>query len=327
MNIFRKKPVTAVNANILITNHCNQNCSFCFANELMTKGKVREMSLTDYVTLLDYLEKNGQKRVYLMGGEPTLHTNFIDIVETSFKRGFEVELFTNANLTKDIEEYLLESSAKISMIHINIGAPAYREGKVDSQINNFVKKIHKKTIVSLETTIWSLKRSNFMLLFEKANEILPFCSVRIGVDGGLISRGGFSLNKNRKIGEIIDSTIEGLVKSKVRGVWLSEVNACMFTEDQSRRFKDYEIVTLNGYGCLSKRAGVDIKTDLGVIRCFGFDSLNGCKLDRDLIKIKWGLDKSMEEETRSLLPVECSICKFYGYKEGQCPGPCLIGRR
>jgi len=105
MKLTRTKDLKVINPNILITNYCNQGCSFCFANELMTKGRVKEMSLKNYIKLLGYLGKNKIKRVYLMGGEPTLHSNFKELFKATIEKGFELEIFTNAIFNTDIENF------------------------------------------------------------------------------------------------------------------------------------------------------------------------------------------------------------------------------
>lgn len=316
-----------ISPNILVTNYCNQNCSFCFANELMTKDMVKEMNIIDYKKLLDYLKKNGSKKVYLMGGEPTLHSNFKDLIDISVKEGFGVELFTNANFSEETEKYLFKNCNNISMFHVNIGAPSYLTEVKNKKINDFIKKVSERSVVSLETTIGSLDKTKYLEIFKKAEDILEFSSVRIGVDGGLINRGGFSIKKNLKIGKIIMSAVDFLLAHKVRSIWISEVNACMFSERQLKVIETTKEVTLNGFGCLSKRAGVDIKTDLRVIRCFGLDCLEGYKLDDSLKKIKTKLDKDMIENNKLNLPNECWDCKYRGIIEGKCPGPCLIGRQ
>ncbi len=325
--MFWNKNKTKLNPNVLITNYCNQNCSFCFANELMTKGKTKEISIKNYIRLLDCFDKNGIKNICLMGGEPTLHSEFKKIIEISIKRGFRIELFTNANLSDDIENYLIENSRRISTIHINIGAPAYVADGY-KKINNFIDKVDKKTLISLETTIASMDEKEYLQIFRRAKTVLGRSYIRIAVDGGLIINGGFSVRKNLEIGKLIIKTIDLLKKGGARGVWLCEVNACMFTDNQRKIIGDNKFVKLSGYGCLSKRAGVDIKTDLRIIRCFRQDCLKGITFNKgiDLEKIKKDLDEEMIKISKKLLPDECCLCKFYGYEKDMCPGPCLIER-
>ena len=329
MVIFGKKDKNEkIFPNILITNYCNQKCSFCFANKLMSQGKEKEMTLEKYIKLLAYLERNGINKVFLMGGEPTIHSKFKEIIEVTLKKGFEIEIFTNANLPKEIEEYLIKNCKNISMFHINIGTPAYVRSEKYKDINNFIKNISKSSVVSLETTIGSLNRTLYLMMLDRAHEVLKLSFIRIGVDGAFILKNGFSLEKNLKIGKLVMNAIDILIKNGVKGIWLCEINACMFSKRQLDIINNNNKITLSGFGCLSKRGGVDIKTDLKVIRCFGQDCLKGYSIlgNDSLEGIKNHLDKVMIRKSKASLPKECCSCKYYGYSKGDCPGPCLIGR-
>lgn len=314
--------------NILITNYCNQDCSFCFASGLMKKGGVKEMSLEKYEEILDSLRKNGVNRVFLMGGEPTLHTKFKKIIKLAEEKGFEIELFTNGQFSDETRAFLLKMVKNIKMYHINIASPAYRIKKKRDKINRFIVEVSKFSNVALETTIGSLDKNVFLEIFEKAKTVLDKSYIRIGVDGALVNRGAFSLVKNLKIGRIIVGAIKYLFNNKVKGVWLSEINPCMFSDNEIKKMLGDSRINWKGWGCFSKNGGVDIKTDLKVIRCFGQDCFEGTLFDgkKSLEKIKKNLDSDMVKKSKVSLPKECRLCKYYGYKNGQCPGPCLINR-
>lgn len=326
--IIISKEKELVGSNILITNYCNQNCSFCFASELMQKGKTKEISLNKYKKLLDYLEIDGSKKVSLMGGEPTLHTNFKQIIKLTIDRGFEIDLFTNGQFSENISDFLKGMKRKIRMYHINIASPAYKIKKTHDEINRFIEDVSEFSLVALETTIGTLNRETMFDVFNLAKPVLDKSYIRIGVDGNLVTSGGFSLNKNREIGSIILDLTKYLFDNEIKGLWLAEINPCMFKESDIQKLENNPKINWKGYGCFSKNGGVDIKTDLKVIRCFGQDCLEGKTINKNdtLKKIKKNLDKEMIIKSESSLPIECSLCKYHGYKKGNCPGSCLIGR-
>ncbi len=105
MNLFKTKELKSINPNILITNYCNQSCSFCFANKLMTKDSAKEMSLKNYISLLEYLKRSKINKVYLMGGEPTLHSNFKELFNVTIKKGFGVEFLPMHVLLKRLKSF------------------------------------------------------------------------------------------------------------------------------------------------------------------------------------------------------------------------------
>lgn len=315
-------------SNVLLTNHCNQNCQFCFASLLMTKGKTKEMSLERYIKLLDVLRRNGSTKVFLMGGEPTLHTNFKKVVELTVKKGFDIDLFTNGQFSDDISKFLINMKSKIKMYHINIASPAYKIKTNRLKINNFINEVSRFSQVAIETTIGSLDKKILKTVFCYAKPILSKSYVRIGVDGALVTRGGFSLRKNKEIGKIILGLRRYLFKQQIKGLWLSEINPCMFKENEIEAMKKNQNINWKGYGCFSKNGGIDIKTDMKIIRCFGQDCLGGqvLKNNETLNEVKKVLDKKMLFMSKKTIPDECLSCSYYGHKKDNCPGPCLIGR-
>jgi len=78
---------------VLITDRCNMKCPSCFNQGLR---KNREMSLNDFRALCSYLKGEGQiSRLKIMGGEPTIHPDFLKIVSTAQENFDSVHVFTN----------------------------------------------------------------------------------------------------------------------------------------------------------------------------------------------------------------------------------------
>lgn len=66
--------------NIAINNYCNLKCSYCFASD-MIREENKTMSLETYIKVLKYLtEFNQEKNIGIIGGEPTLHPQFKEIL-------------------------------------------------------------------------------------------------------------------------------------------------------------------------------------------------------------------------------------------------------
>lgn len=113
-------------ANIILTNYCNLKCPYCFASKMMTtkEKSENEIKIDTLIKILNWLEKSpGEKRIGLIGGEPTLHSNFKEILkiinnfcETTNKDSI---LFTNGIYLK---KYLKYISPKMSIL-LNINTP------------------------------------------------------------------------------------------------------------------------------------------------------------------------------------------------------------
>jgi len=83
--------------NLLLTNICNRNCPYCFALAQIEAGTTRanwEMSWEELETILSYLNPHVDV-VSLLGGEPTLHSKFKEIVTQVSNKGYPIKIFTN----------------------------------------------------------------------------------------------------------------------------------------------------------------------------------------------------------------------------------------
>ena len=92
-----------------VTENCNAKCSSCFNANSRSNA---EMSPNVFEELCRYLRENGITSLKIMGGEPTVHKDFlliIDIAKTFFSR---ISIFTNA-LNEDIQKVVLREHDSI----------------------------------------------------------------------------------------------------------------------------------------------------------------------------------------------------------------------
>ncbi len=84
-------------ANLSVTSVCNRTCEYCFARPVM--GSVNSegpfMPLETFDRSLDFLQRSAIDQVRLLGGEPTLHPQFPELVDRSLGRGFRLLVFSN----------------------------------------------------------------------------------------------------------------------------------------------------------------------------------------------------------------------------------------
>lgn len=94
-------------ANIAINNYCNLKCSYCFADDMIQENN-KNMSIENYIKILKYLtEQNKEHRIGIIGGEPTLHPNFKEILiesnQCAIANDVTFILFTNGI---ELEQYI-----------------------------------------------------------------------------------------------------------------------------------------------------------------------------------------------------------------------------
>ena len=83
-----------------ITGKCNYNCLHCSVNA--PKAPMEEVPFERIEKMLDEIRECGLKNIVLIGGEPLVRRDFIQIVDAILQRGlFVAQIFTNGSLVND----------------------------------------------------------------------------------------------------------------------------------------------------------------------------------------------------------------------------------
>jgi radical SAM protein with 4Fe4S-binding SPASM domain len=93
---------TPARASIVLTDHCNASCVFCYRNA----GPATTNHLSNWQLVLDRLYSAGIYSVELTGGEPTTHPDFSRIIEDCFTKFSQIIVLTNGyNLSEELERW------------------------------------------------------------------------------------------------------------------------------------------------------------------------------------------------------------------------------
>jgi len=96
--------------NLLLTYKCNRNCPYCFAQERLKSLDPDEplfISWKNLVTAANYFEEAKDPVITVLGGEPTMHPEFVDIYRYLLARRFTVKMFSNGCMSNEKIEALL----------------------------------------------------------------------------------------------------------------------------------------------------------------------------------------------------------------------------
>lgn len=256
--------------NILLTQRCVRSCPYCFARKHMTESPPDDvMSWENIVYLADLLEAAGERRASLLGGEPTLHPAFNDIVAYFLGRDFGVTVFTSgimsdAKLEDAQRRFTGLPEDRLTFI-CNLNDPAQTRTSLAEQesLKRFLRAFTDRIIPGL-----NIYRTDFELdfLFQAINEYGLRRTFRVGIAHPIVGK------KNRFIAlEDIDAVIRRLfsyapVMERLR---IKPGLDCGFP---MCRFSDAEL------GWLSRHMGrdydfgcgpvVDIGPDMSVWSCF-----------------------------------------------------------
>ncbi len=128
---------------IFLTFACNLQCSYCVNNFEQNIGKRKNISGKDWIKGLNRIISRDDLPITLQGGEPSLHTDFIYIIN-NLKPQLNIDILTN--LQFNVEEFI----TKVSPDRIKRKAPyaSIRVSYHPEQMN--LDEIIKKTLTMLK---------------------------------------------------------------------------------------------------------------------------------------------------------------------------------
>ena len=150
-------------ANLIITTECNAQCPFCFAREIVHRP-VRRMDLTMVERLIRFCA--GERKMQLLGGEPTLHPEIGTFVELlSRQPGIEtLWVVTNLMGPTPIIESLVERSRCDFLINVH-GSEFVKDPELRLRFNTNLAVLRKRHyLCTLGVTLFR-QRQNFDYLY------------------------------------------------------------------------------------------------------------------------------------------------------------------
>ena len=267
-------------ANILLTNICNQKCPYCFAvDEIRRKRRnnnLREMSLKDLRTVLDFFKKNKERNVRLMGGEPTLHSKLEKTINYIFSRGFKVHIFTNGLFSSKITDFLVKKEEKIKY-SFNINPPDTYSSQKWNQILKNLKILTPFKNCLIGGVIWQ-ENFNIDYLLDLANKY-PIRAIILRMANPVIGQNNkyFPLRRYSSLAKDIIREIKKSDKDKIRIGLGCGFSKKMFSKEQLQVLRAYKVVS-RGWGCDGNSGRFDIGTDLSAFRCFPLSNWQKKKL-------------------------------------------------
>jgi sulfatase maturation enzyme AslB (radical SAM superfamily) len=308
-------------ANVLITDHCNRNCSYCFAKQEMgdqNEKRSGHMSLENFERVMQFCRRSDLKTVGILGGEPTLHPDFTSIIDQLLKEGLYIKVFTGGLLPPKVEHYLKNlSTNKLNMI-INV---SYQSEYSSTGIFDQVRKtVHSLAMIStLGYTIYDLN-TDFSFLVELIME--SKCRPRIRLGMGVPALDGIHPIIHPDHYKLIAQRILRLAKKCDLYDIAIDLDCgfilCMFTPE--------ELGYLRSWNCnanFSCSPIIDIGPTLDVWSCFPLSKMHKTHLEK--FSTRQELINHFEEKTMAFrsfgLYDQCHTCKHK--KRGQCGGGCL----
>ena len=103
--------------NLHICGVCNYRCGFCFTRNLERST----LPPDEWESILELFEKEGVMKITIVGGEPTMHPQFIELCELAKSKGFIVSVVTNGSL---IDSKLIKNmKGVVDWIGLSVDSP------------------------------------------------------------------------------------------------------------------------------------------------------------------------------------------------------------
>ena len=318
-------------ANIMLNEVCNLRCPYCFADEFVNKNP-KEISIEDFKTALEFSLSSGHnERIGLIGGEPTLHSNFREILVMLINdsRVNNVTIFTNGIRIVDFIDEICHPKIHL-LINCNspknMGLTNYK--KMVDNIDYMISKRYLKDKITLGINMYKpdFDYDYILELLEKYRLKSIRTSISVPNESAYISEplNYFSLMKPRVL-EFFDKLGS---KGIVPFFDCNAMPTCIWTEDERRD-------TLKKFPSSDKRTNIfnfivsctpiiDILPDLTIIRCFGLSEqtkkhLTDFKNIEDARNYYYHTIDAFS--CNSIHSEKCTTC--YEREVGKCNGGCL----
>jgi radical SAM protein with 4Fe4S-binding SPASM domain len=162
---------------VMLTTHCPNACPWCFARPKMDEYRargIREMSWDDFLTVVDFYERSGLRQMVLLGGEPGLHSRFMDILHILSGRKFLIQVGTTGILPESLVDGIVEAGFQELIFFLN--STSYFEYGKDQrkQVDHFLHRLGRRVALSYTITERDLVRTGIEPILDRIAMIMKF---------------------------------------------------------------------------------------------------------------------------------------------------------
>ena len=301
-------------ANILITTVCNANCSFCFARENAQESQ-KFIDLDDLNDRIDFIQSSGLSQIRLIGGEPTLHPKFQEIVSRIRSTGLDLILFSNGFISQKNLGCLEEIPQEKFAVLVNVNAISKGEN---------LEKLRQEVLRSLNIKVtlgFTILNPFFDLspYYQWINDYGLQRKVRLGLAQPIFGGGNQYLSpKNYR--NAAQSILNNAEKSKNENIQLEfdcGFVRCMFTNEEWQQLDDWGVIAESHCA-----PNLDIGLNGQVFHCFSISQITTSldKIDSTKAAITELNDQRKLFRKFGIYP-HCSECPELN--NGRCCGGCL----
>lgn len=259
--------------NVLLTEKCVRECPYCFAKKHMDDSALSELSWDNLIYIADFLEISGQRSIALLGGEPTLHSHFVDFTTYLLERNFHVNIFTSGIMSSqklsELEKYLAHFPHEKLSFTCNMNHP-------DISTKDEIKKIEKflHSFGHLTTLGFNIYRIDFdfEFLIQNINKYNLVRHIRVGLAHPIPGQINeyIPIEDFKKMGRRFVKYLDLFERFKITPGFDCGMPMCIFTDEELGRLFRLNKGLIK-FGC---GPAIDIGPDMMVWSCFPLSNIN-----------------------------------------------------
>lgn len=261
-------------ANIMINEVCNLSCPYCFANKYVNGDNSTNMSFENFQKAVDWIVDGDGGRIGIIGGEPTLHPEFISFLDYAVEKrkpSQSIHVFSNGIEIGRFAEYFGKNNISV-LLNVNRPEVVLTKKQHEKLLENIGLLRKHGVEVSIGINLYEDFDYGFIKHIVKE---FSFKDLRVGItcpnSKELVRQGSLSHYKT------IKPALMRLIKEMVEmecdiHLDCQKIPRCVFTEE--------ELCELEGLNLLPGMKDIlhetakchpviDILQDLKAVRCFG----------------------------------------------------------
>lgn len=307
--------------NVLLTSGCNLSCEFCFAQEKML-GKRVDMSMQDVLKVIAFLKRSDCPFFRVMGGEPTLHRRFPEIIQLALQEGMHVDVLSNATWPDEYNDLFARVSPNHLLFLLNIDHPDNYAAGLWAKIEHNLTRLAGRKGITLSFNIFQ-KQPRYEYIFDLASRY-SIDNVRMSFSLPVYGMGNARL-EIEEYRDLVPFIMDFVHQAESQGITVQLDNAvplCIFGWEQAGELLLKRVLDLHRNARCEPI--IDIGPDLRTWFCFCLSKLYNRHLDEfaTLQEAQAYYRQVVSVYQDSIYPMdECYQCQ---YRElWGCQGGCL----
>lgn len=302
----------------------------------MTNMNKKQISFSEFTKIALELKKHNVFDLTFLGGEPTLHSDFVKIVNFTLRHFMRIKIYTNGIFPKPVLNILSQFGSRFQ-VFVNIATPGFQfNSQTRETVLNNINELKTKTSVYLSIVNLYMNTNaidNFQhipkAIMSKVGVRFNFATYAAG------DKNPITINDFPKVGANLCQVIQALEQKGPPQDYVFDHNfrPCMFSNKDKKFLKTrgLDYVTQNTachesqyQDCTKNQGHFHITSDLTTFRCYQLSTINQFKLDlNNLNELTKRYDQiDLEYAQKYVLP-KCRTCPMFGYNQNQCSGPCM----